>query len=239
MVANRFGALDQPWSSKTSLGDFDEVDGVARPGLAKLVVNGRLDERFRPLVKPEVITPTTLAPQHLREQYGDYWLNPRRSERILPLSNDGLIIKGDARWEVRDLDGKLNEAAFADRGKEGENRAEPLFDQDGRIFMRVSLEGRVRVQAYRSSDFRPDPSFHSISFPFRTLASGHLPPSGKFLISQCGYSGVPRQPRDGPYTNSRILRLFPDGRVDPSFQIEIPPTDQALRWHVVLRSATT
>lgn len=95
-----FAAAEAPDGSFFVMGDFTTVDGVSRPGLAKLDASGRLDESFAPEVGPNVVTVHTLAPQHPREQFGFYWSSPTRSERLLPLSTGGVIVMGELGWII-------------------------------------------------------------------------------------------------------------------------------------------
>lgn len=208
-----YAAAEAPDGGFFVMGDFTAVDGVPRPGLAKLDANGNLDRAFAPKVKPDFVDSTTLATQEPREQLGYYWGNPLRPERLLPLSNGGVIVIGEdrwgslgERWEVRTANGESDTEALSEIVKSGPMRATPLFEQSGRLFVKLKLGDRSEFRAYRCEDFSSDPI---LELP-ENIEMIFPAPEGMLW-------GVFNGADEGEAPQSYVKRLFFDGSTDQSF----------------------
>ena len=116
------------------LGDFDEVDGIPRPGLAKLTNSGHLDPSFNPQlgveiklqVRADLFPSTTLIPNHVVPFASAYdngnttsfdpkprpYLHP--DTELFALNNGRLFVRKETAWSVLDATGAIDELAFPD-----------------------------------------------------------------------------------------------------------------------------
>jgi hypothetical protein len=214
-----YAAAKAPGGGFFVMGDFTEVDGVPRPGLAKLYLNGQLDENFAPRVDPDVVEIVTLAPHDPREQVGFYWKDHSRFEKLIPLSNGGVILMGDLGWELRDPDGRQNLDSLPGVARSGPMKASPLFDYHEKLFIWVSTEEKREFRAYDSKDLSRDFDFTPAEGTRQIWSAG----DGKIWAS---FDSDP----DPENFSSSIRRLFLDGSVDPDFD---PVSRQAPRGEII------
>lgn len=139
-------------------GDFKEVDGVPRPGLAKLGPDGRLDEAFAPTIAPMIWQSISLLPPDPIESFGLDILQ-EHEKKLIPLTDGGLIVLGEERWELRDADGSLNTVSLPSVEREGESVDWPLLDSDGSLFILIRTENGTEIQAFAGESLERDLSF--------------------------------------------------------------------------------
>lgn len=112
-------------------GDFQEIDGIPRPGLAKLSPDGTLDTSF---------TPASGA-----------------ASGLFALPTGHLMLLNQHSWSMLDPDGSPNSVLFPDLPKN--ESISPQYHHGGRHFIIAGTPATLR--AYRTSDFFSDSSFVS------------------------------------------------------------------------------
>jgi hypothetical protein len=108
------------------LGDFTKVDGVARPGLAKLKPSGELDLSFDPSVRvdlsevlfdfgTDVIYPSG-SPLDLWDQFSFEQTRPLffRSAQISEVGGGRLMLRNGPAWVILDATGAVMDSALPD-----------------------------------------------------------------------------------------------------------------------------
>ena len=173
-------------------GSFIEVNGVSRPGIARLNSDGTIDTSFNPGAAA-----------------------PDAEVDVLALQPDGKILIGGFFVEVggvtRNSYARLNSDGSHDPSFNSGN-AEKSFvfvlalQPDGKILIFSTQLGMARL----NSDGSVDPSFNPGTGPNYFLEALALQPDGKILIGGffTEYNGVSR---------NGIARLNSDGSLDPSF----------------------
>lgn len=203
------------------MGDFDEVDGRSRPGLAKLTGNGKLDPIFVPEAS-EIVPP--VKEHMLLNSVGLGWDGGSLpTEKLIPLPGGRLIVVGLRSWEIRDSDGGVNRGLMDRVVKTGADREIPLFTQGERLFTKVIAEGEVEFRAYRGTDLEID---ESLKIPSELLSIA--PATGEMLWA----FGVPEKvPGSGPFAAhlSPMRRLLKDGTEDASFPVNYVTSEIARR----------
>jgi len=202
-----YAAAEAPDGGFFVMGDFTEVDGVPRPGLAKLDTSGSLDENFAPEVAPDVVEVKTLAPHDPREQTGFYWLDSKRSEKLIPLANGGVLVMGELGWELRDGEGGVDRGSLPEVARNGPLKATPLFEDSGRLFIKVPTESGTVFHAYFGGDLSRDFEF------IPAIGTRKIWPDGRGKL-WASFEDAP----DSEVSAIFIRRLFPNGSPDPGFE---------------------
>jgi hypothetical protein len=185
-------------------GGFTAVDGVARPGLARLTRMGLVDLGFRPA--------TIVAP-------GEANL-PRIPLVVAAPTAGGSLLTADGAL-LYGLPGRLL-AYRRDGGPDWRFEAlhmpgeplSPLFEDAGTLYFLRQAPGGQRVEAYRSDTLAPVALPGQDGWPVPPMqavsaATGRLWVFGRTPRPQGGIL-----PDFSPYT---LFRTLPDGAVDPSF----------------------
>lgn len=205
-------------------GVFTSVDGVARPGLAKLRADGTLDPEFAPLDAPDLSIIDEFGSQVL-------WGWGGEEDELFALSNGGLMRSNSMRFEVRRADGTVDENALLDLREEGAS-VRPQFEKDGRLWLVILRRGidPIRRIVVRDSetlapigelelaDNLPEPPTN-----ISPAAGGGLWVMGRADGPIVFTSTVPFVPRHVLY------RLSADGALDESFGVEELPSQQWYR----------
>ena len=194
------------------LGDFTAVDGVPRPGLAKLTKAGTLDLAFAPETGP------ALSPSGSGVPFSGWgWgvLDSFQRPALFSLPQGRLLIIGSSRWELRDADGSLNETSFPDLPRSGPSVPRPQFHTGNRLYLIRDDLGTL--QAYRTADLTPDPTFAPKDLP---LPPRQAVPAGGQGLWVLGRSSAEEEPIffPGPPPSAyQLYRLLEDGSLDLSF----------------------
>jgi hypothetical protein len=182
-------------------GDFVEIDGVPRPGIAKLAADGRLDESFAPL------------PLGSADSQG--WLSfPRlNSPALFALPAGRVMALGVDSWKLLDADGRLNDSLLDDLPRSGSGMPRPQCLMEDRVLM-ITDEVPI-LRAYRVADLQPDPSFTAVAGPlppFQVVpaAAGKLWVLGRSATHEPGFI----QPFNA---NFALYRLEETGSLDLTF----------------------
>ena len=197
-------SLVAPDGSVIINGNFTAVDGVARPGLARLTRTGLVDLGFRPgtIAAPGEATLPTFPLVTLAPNAGGSLLTAGGAVlygspgRLLAYRRDGGT---DWRFEALHIPGEP---------------LSPLFEDAGRLyFLRKAPDGQ-RVEAYRSDSLAPVALPGQDGWPVPPMqavaaASGRLWVLGRTPRPQGAFL-----PDFSPYT---LFRTLPDGAVDPLF----------------------
>lgn len=195
-------------------GRFETVNQQPRPGLARLLPNGALDESFRP--PPGLVFP-----------YGPVHLAVQPDGRLLGSSYDGANAPRFVRLNTDgSLDGTFRPAAVATNERKLwatlNNQALVEVAEYGGPFS--ELPYRARPLARLAADGSLDPTFHRAEFGAPNGYGGRVienlvrQPDGKLLV--CGtFRSVDGHPRPN------LVRLNADGTVDAGFA---PPAESGL-----------
>ncbi len=188
-------------------GDFSEVDGQARAGLARLEANGTLDNTFDPGAGTDLPVQTLLV-----DAAGTVFIGGEFTEYDgAYFRSFGQLTASGSIDGVFGPPGGLNGTSV---GTFGPQVRAMLTQPDGNILVAgsefvayggTSVRGLFRILP----DGSLDPAFNSPSsmgavFCMALQADGHVLLGGSFT----SYDGVPR---------SRIARIMPDGTLDLSF----------------------
>ena len=187
------------------VGDFTEVNGVARPGIAKLTANGELDVTFEPTEKVAATLTFDLLP---REPVTPYRQGPQwRVIELLPLFGGGVMIKNPDSWELRDANGEINWVAMPELPRSGTERAMPLISVGERLLM-LNRAGvwPGEISAYSGAGFTLDESFQSPPgvWAMARAGEGRLWAVGRIAVDESG-------------DLVRLIRLNSDGSIDTVF----------------------
>lgn len=194
-------------------GDFHAVDGIPRPGLAKLQPNGRLDETFTPAVTLGNRPWSPAFATNTRPTYfGAFWRGdvlaslddrPARFEptQIFALGNGNLYLRNHEFWTVLDAAGQIDPTALPGFDRNSPAPV-PQFRHQDRLYL--IDEDRKLIALDLSQDDLPDPTF--TLDPTITAPVLQAIPKGNDL-----WIMIRQEPFD------TILRLHADGRVDQSF----------------------
>jgi len=200
------------------IGNFTEVDGITRPGLARLDSAGHLDPGFAPISFTNPNTPSSGLPP-----FGIPFLNsPPPPGQLFPLARGGLIITGAFGWQLRDADGSLNTTHLPDIERDGTVLTRPQFERDGRLVIIRRDEGSsAEIIAAHSSSLLPDDDFTPPAIlpapPFQASPAAE----GKLWVLGRAFSGTSTgfSPFNPPAHT--LYRLNPDGSLDPTFEPEL------------------
>lgn len=193
-------------------GNFDAVDALPRPGLARLEPDGAVDETFTPAAGPDGLIQVLLeGPGGEVFVAGQF---RRVGERVRPsaarfLPNGALdesFMPPDA-WDAESV--PVNYLAG---GLQADGRL--VLAGVGRFHGPGLSPGMVRLLP----DGRADPDFHLVELGLSELTAFALLPDQQMLVA--GRHAV-------TWTNT-LRRLRPDGQPDPDFELSSPATVSAL-----------
>lgn len=222
--------LPLPDGKKLAVGDFTSVNGVARPGLARLDANDELDEGFRPPgeVRPLEMENSYLKLPKLIVLRSGLIVVPNQAGQLMRLNQDGskdssfpsglshLAEATDGSlWGVRSntvLHLAQDGSPLSEREIPARTADETVFaiQPDGRLLIRESLlEEWTEIKIKR---WLPDGTADPLFEPILGRRAGNGGSGGdEFGILSDGRLAV----LSG---NSGIFRVFdPNGRIDPSF----------------------
>jgi len=197
-------SLVAPDGSVFIRGEFSAIDGVPRPGLAKLTPRGKLDQRFRPEMVPApldqfasgriILFGTTIG--HPLFLTGDGTLLSATSDRLLAYAPDG-------SWDHRFDHLHLPETTLT-----------PVGERAGLLYLTRQSDGARRLEAYHATTLLPVPLSDQNAWPQPFLNAVPADEAALWVIAGVGssYLGTPQQ---------TIFRIFTNGDLDPTF----PPFD--------------
>lgn len=214
-------------------GFFTEIDGITRPGLAKLTPSGHLDPSFA----PPTFSVADFDPDPNIFIFG-VDLERISHRTLFPLQNGGIIISGSPlqleqqAWELRNPDGTLNTALLPEFPRKSATPPRPQFKQNGRLFImrrnsKFAVFGGPRIAdltAYQSDTLLPDPTFKLApdlpAPPFQASPAA----DGKIWVLGRAFTEPPSQSDfwlgDSPPAHT-LYRLLPTGELDLTFAPEI------------------
>ena len=199
-------------------GDFNAIDGVPRPGLAKLRPDGSLDPDFAPLDQPGTL---------FLDQFGypiyefGFW-PAGQPPALFPLSNGNLIWSEFQGYWLRGPDGQLIPNSFAGFDLGIEEEPEPQFERDGEVCLVIKRTNAPNEIAFAN----PADCSH-----LRTLVlPEELTLYHSFTVGPAGDGKLwvlaasrPHYTTGGLGSHSlhlvnKLYRLLPSGELDPDFQ---------------------
>lgn len=187
------------------VGDFTEVNGIPRPGIAKLTADGDLDDSFQPLEKLTMNPPFDLLPRDPVE--GSIYSRQWRGVELIPLPDGGVLVKTRDSWEIRSANGRLNPDALHHLLRSGPGRSNPLIVSGEKLLILRPIEGAsALLEAYLSPDFIKDESFQ--------------PPAEIQQMTRAGEGKTWAIRKIGVGQNRDIfdlVRLHPDGAISDVF----------------------
>ncbi len=200
-------------------GFFNQVNGVARRGVARLNPEGDLDLTFVPdITWVSAISAIAIQP-------GD--------GKILVAGKAGLSQTTPGPHVIRLLANGQVDSSFSPGLGANEHVRCVAVQPDGRILIggdfgevnRVSRNGLARLNSDGSLDASFDPG-NSGPIP-ATVLSIAVQPDGKIVVAGAfeTYRGLPRR---------KIVRLLPNGSVDPSFQPETGANNSSINALLLL-----
>ena len=200
-----------PDGSVFLLGDFTAVDGIPRPGLARLQPDGRLDPDFAPLEVENL---------NIIDEFGSVLITGlgRNPDELFALENGGLIRSNDFRFEVRGADGRIDSHSLSDL-RNGVSSVHPEFERNGKLWMVVRDESALaQIVVRNSSDLAPLDGFSfSLDFPSPPMALSPGPADKIWVLGQ----SLSNSTSDGSHAFMQCLyRLNPDGTLDDTFSPE-------------------
>ncbi|MEJ6642093.1 MAG: hypothetical protein QNL33_02425, partial [Akkermansiaceae bacterium] len=210
-------AVTTPDGSTFLMGNFTEVDGITRPGLAKLTPSGHLDQTFAPpafsALDFQVNPPTYFFSN-----------SPQTREPLFPLlQRGGLIVTSPFQWELRNTDGTLNTTLLSQFPRNSDTPPFPQFERDGRLLIIAHLENLVPSRSLLSLDSETlltDPNFNfTEDYPAPPLETSPAANGSIWILGRDSYPLV----QTGFYNNPPahyLYRILPDGSLDPSFTPE-------------------
>jgi hypothetical protein len=213
---NLSGSAVAPDGSVLLQGDFTQVNGIARPGLAKLLPDGRLDAAF----EPEAVAIS----------------GPPASQTIVSMGtpdSPALLALADGTW-VHSFpshplayrpDGTLDlrYSFLSDCSGTGEI----LFETDAALYLfRNHPDGR-RLEAYRRGTFERLPMNDSGSWPRPAVTAVPAAHGGLWVLGrEESYGSEPVLWRTPPHV---LFRVGADGELDPAFPPRELPRDRGYR----------
>jgi uncharacterized delta-60 repeat protein len=205
-----------PDGSVFLLGNFTAVDGVPRPGLAKLTPTGTLDPTFAPLEVGDLSQ---------TDEFGStliFGLGAPPRE-LFALSRGGIMRTNFYGFEVRNPDGSVADEALQDL-RDGISAVRPQFEQNGKLWL-VARAERVasRIVVRDSQTLAPLAGFDPpADLPEPPLA---LAPATDGKVWVLGRSFNPIVSTSYGFSQNQVLyRLNSDGSLDETFPPEELPT---------------
>lgn len=201
-----------PDGSVFLLGHFTAVDGIPRPGLAKLTPTGTLDPTFAPL---------DLEDLNQIDEFGSQLVisfdAPPRE--LFALSNGGVMRSNSFRFEVRHPDGSVADEALQDL-RDGISAVRPQFEQNGKLWLVARAEGVAsRIVLRDPQTLAPLPGFDPpADLPEPPLA---LSPATDGKVWVLGRQFSPVISTSYGFSQNQVLyRLNSDGSLDETFPPE-------------------
>lgn len=206
----------QPDGKRIIVGDFDYVNGQSALGLARLNVDGSLDQAFQANARVMKASSTILRrPVQVR-------VMPNGKILLATFGNsrDTLVVGGLKRVELLMLnaDGTPDPGFNAGPGSRNDNFVTNLLVQpDGKILVAGPIASfntspRFRRIVRLLPTGAVDPTFDAALDPMREITAVALQPDGKVVISADFYRYNSSQ------SDSRVVRLLPNGTLDNTFQ---------------------
>jgi hypothetical protein len=204
-------------------GAFTSVNGIPRPGLAKLGPNGSLDLEF---------APRKVSDLSLIDEFGSQlivgWADP--PNELFPLSGGRLIRSLAYRFEVRQSDGSILPEALSDL-KDETSHLMPQFENDGKLWLISRSErNHARIIARDSETLEPLSTFdHPETYPAPPFA---VSPAGEdkiWVLGRTYHPGVITS-QVGTSQQHVLFRINPDGSVDSTFNPEELPAQKLYRF---------
>jgi len=200
------------------LGDFNEVDGIPRPGLAKLGSTGHLDSSFDPQIGVEskiqvrtdftfipTLTPTSGSAIDLGNTF-EPKVKPRHlyfpDTELFALNQGRLFLRRGTAWTVLDANGSVDEEAFPGFDR-SEASALPQVLLDDRLIVLTANERLVALDLADHDSL--DPGFNLDPSWTGTILQAVAADTGKlWILSQRDQVQV-------------VCRLNSDGSMDSGF----------------------
>ena len=204
------------------MGDFDEVDGIPRPGLAKLTSSGHLDSSFEPQlgvemriqVRSDLPNTTSLIPNHpvpLQSAFDNgntirFDDKPRPylypETELFALNEGRLFVRNETAWTILDANGVIDDLAFPGFDRTSAS-ALPQLLQDNRLIV-LTDDDRLVALDLANGDLT-DPTFELDPLWTGTIQQAVSAGSGKlWLLSRRDRFMV-------------VCRLNSDGTMDTTF----------------------
>ncbi|MGY6553159.1 MAG: choice-of-anchor D domain-containing protein [Wenzhouxiangella sp.] len=238
-AVNRHGRLDQAlnvipndriWAmvpdgnSLLLAGDFSEINGQARPTLARVFLDGTVSPSFQPVIEGGEVEAVSVQPDGRILIVG-------RFNRV-----NGQIRQGVARLHP---DGSLDTSfAHVQLRIDPQNSGDPFFRgagyflrllQDGRILIGGSFDRIGEVPRRGLARVHPDGSLDASFVPDSSIAWDGIfswPLTGALIHPEGGYLVHGQLYRQGATPELRLLRVQEDGSLHPSFNTDFA-TDRA------------
>ncbi|RTQ53658.1 T9SS type A sorting domain-containing protein [Hymenobacter gummosus] len=198
------------------VGGFDYVNGHLARGIARLNVDGSLDQAFQANAR------VTKSSSSILRRPAQVRVMPNGKILLATFGNsqDTLVVSGLKRVELLMLnpDGTPDPGFNAGAGSHNDNYLTNLLVQpDGKILVAGPIASfntspRFRRIVRLLANGAVDPAFDAALDPMREITAVALQPDGKVVISADFYRYNSSQ------TDSRVVRLLPNGTVDTSFQ---------------------
>jgi len=199
-------------------GNFQAIDGIHRPGLAKLQPNGTLDLEFAPLAQPG-----TLFLDQFGEPVYEYsgWAAAGQPPTLFPLSNGNLIWSDIYGHWLRGPNGQPIPNSFAGFDLEIEEEPEPQFERDGEVCLVIRRTNEPNEIAF--ADPVDGSHLRSLALPeeFSVYHTFSVRPAddGKLWVLAASYP-LYTVGGFGPgslHLANKLFRLLPSGEIDPDF----------------------
>ena len=201
-------------------GDFHAIDGIPRPGLAKLRADGSLDLEFAPLDQPG-----SLFVDQFGEPIYDFAYAPWYSgspPTLFPLSNGNLIWSDFYGHWLRGPDGQLIPNSFAGFDLGIEEEPEPQFERAGEVCLVIRRTNTPNEIAF--ADPADGSHLRTLTLPedlsiYQTLTVAPAA-DGKLWVLAASRPHYTSSGRLGSITLhlvTRLYRLLPGGELDPDF----------------------
>jgi len=206
----------QPDGKRVIVGNFEYVNRLPARAIARLNVDGSLDQAFQANVN------ITTASYPLLKRPAQVRIMPNGKILLATMGNsqDTLVVSGLKRVELMQLnaDGTPDPTFDVGAGSHNDNAISNLLVQsDGKILVAgpiasFNTSGRFRRIVRLLSNGSVDVSFDAALDPMREIKAVALQPDGKIVISADFYRFNSSQ------TDSRVIRLQANGSVDNTFQ---------------------
>jgi uncharacterized delta-60 repeat protein len=215
-VSDISDVAQQPDGKRVIVGGFEYVNGLPARAIARLNVDGSLDQAFQ----ANVTITTSSYPLLKRPTQVRIMPNGKILLATMGNSQDALVVSGLKRVELLQLnaDGTPDPTFDVGAGSHNDNYVTNLLVQpDGKILVAGPIASfntsvRFRRIVRLLSNGAVDPSFDAPLDPTREIKAVALQPDGKMIISADFYRFNSSQ------TDTRIIRLQSNGSIDNTFQ---------------------
>lgn len=199
-------------------GDFHAIDGIPRPGLAKLRADGSLDPEFAPLDQPGSL----FIDQFGYPIYESGFYFSGQPPTLFPLSNGNLIWSDFQGHWLRGPDGQLIPNSFAGFDLGIEEEPEPQFERAGEVCLvirRTTMPNEIAfADPADGSLLRTLPLPEELSI-YATLTVGPAGDGNLWVLaaSRPLYTVGGIHSSGSLHLVNHLYRLLPTGELDPDF----------------------